>query len=107
MAKFKEAMKAIIESPSESVKKLAKNEAVTKIAIPVTTAAVSTTVAVKRIHDMKKQHEEDIREYKKLADKIDDLSKKVDKRDEESKKKKRSIFKKKQFSIDGGGFRYG
>lgn len=105
MAKFKEVMKAIIEKPKEVIKKVAKNEAVTKVAIPVTTAAVSTTVAVKRLHDTKKQHEEDLREYKKLAEKIDDLSKKVDEKEKEPKKEKRSIFKRKRFSIEGGGFR--
>ena len=103
MAKFKQAVKAIIENPK--VQRVAKNEAVTKIAIPVTTATLSASIAAKRIHDMRVQHEEDLKEYKKLADKIDDLSEKVDKKEESKKKKKRAIFKKKQFSVDGGGFR--
>lgn len=107
MAKFKEAIKkpfkAMFERPT-AIKKLANNEIVTKVAIPITSIATSSAFAAKRIHDMKKQHEEELREYKKLADKIDDLSEKMDDKEKSKQKKKRTIFKKKNFSIDGGGF---
>lgn len=108
MAKFKEIVRkpfrAIIDNPT--VKKVSENKVVTKVALPVTTSAVGASLTIKRIHDMKKQHEEEMAEYKKLADKIDDMSEKLDKQQEKDKKKKkkRSVFKKKEFSVEGGGF---
>ena len=110
MAKFREAIKAIIENPK--VKKVIESKALTGVAIPVSSIAISSTFAAKRLKDMERQHQEDLKEYRKLAIKIDGLSdekieEKLEKQKEDgSKKKNKNIrFKKKSFSIDGGGYK--
>lgn len=107
MAKFREAIKAIIENPK--VKKVVESKALTGIAIPVSSIAISSAFAAKRIKDMERQHQEDLKEYRKLARKIDGLSdekieEKLEKQKEGGSKKKNIHFKKKSFSIDGGGY---
>lgn len=97
---IKKPVEAIIENPT--VKKIAENDTVTKVAIPVTTTAISAALAVKRLREMKKQHKEDMEEYKKLTEKLEEISDKVDEKDRGKNRKSR--FKKKRFSIEGGGF---
>ncbi len=105
MANFKKGLVKSTKAISEGAKKLAGNETFTKIVLPVGTTTISTALAVNRIISNKKQHKEHMKEYEELSDKIDKLTEKVEKSNKDSiKKEKMSIFKKKRFSLLGGGF---
>lgn len=105
MANFKTGIQKSLGAISSGAKKLSSNETFTKVGLPVGTAVLSTALAVNRIVSSKKQHKEHLKEYAELSDKIDKLAKKVDKDNkEEIAKEKKSIFKKKRFSLLGGGF---
>ena len=95
MTKFKESIKKVLNNPK--LKEAAEHPA-TKFVIPAVTTAVTAGLAMKRIANDKKQHEEQMEEYEKMEKKLDKLEKEV------KKEKKRILFKKKDFSIVSGGF---
>lgn len=107
MANFKNGIKkpieAVINNPT--LKKLANNEVFTRIILPVGTTALSTSLAINRISNVKKQTRENAREYEELANKIDRLADKVDQNNKEKPRNSKLIyvFRKKRFSLLGGG----